>query len=102
MPQAGRNWNKTISGFLVTIKFIKLREDLCVFILFINGNLAAVTAVWVDDFILGFDSIHRKEWFIKALSDKFDTEVIGLHTNLLGLYLEQVSSTGGALILFSS
>jgi hypothetical protein len=88
MPQAGRNWNRTISGFLVTIKFTKLREDLCVFILFIDGKLAAVTAVWVDDFILGFDSICRKEWFIKALSEKFDTKVIGLPTNLLGLSLE--------------
>ena len=88
MPQAGRDLNKTISGFLVTIKFTKLREDLCVFVLFIHGKLASVTAVWVDDFILGFDSITRKERFIKALSEKLDTKFVGLPTNLLSLSLE--------------
>jgi hypothetical protein len=88
LKQSGRNWNKLISSFLISIKFIALREDLCIFVLFIDGKLVAIIAIYVDDLLLGFDSIERRDWFIALLSARFTTKVIGLPTSLLGLSLK--------------
>jgi len=88
MPQAGRNWNNLFSGFLVEFEFIPIREDLCLFILHVNGVIVAIIVIYVDDVLAGFDSLERRDWFVTIISGRFDVKVIGLPTNLLGLKLE--------------
>jgi hypothetical protein len=85
MPQAGRNWNSLISKFLLTLGFVALREDLCVFVLFDEGILVVVIALYVDDFIAGFDTEAREKWFVDILLARFKAKVIGLPSNVLGL-----------------
>ena len=85
MPQAGRNWNSLVSSFLITLGFVSLREDLCVFVLFVEGILVIVIALYVDDFVAGFDTEAREKWFVDTLLARFKAKVIGLPSNVLGL-----------------
>jgi hypothetical protein len=88
MPQSGRNWNQLFTEFLITFEFIPLREDLCLFVLYVNGKIVAIIVIYVDDVLAGFDSEARRDWFITIISGRFDVKVLGLPTNLLGLKLE--------------
>ena len=86
MPQASRNWNSAATTWLVDVMgFTQLREDLCLFALFIDGLLVGVAALYVDDLIAGFDSEERAEWFEKHFDARFRTKKIGLPSNVLGL-----------------
>ena len=85
LKQAGRNWNTLISKFLVDNSFVRLREDLCLYAMFENGILVSVIALYVDDLLLGFNTPARKDWFINLISDRFDTKVLGIPSNLVGL-----------------
>ena len=85
LPQAGRNWNTLISDFLINLKFVRLREDLCVYALFVGGKIVIILALYVDDLLLGFDTEERELWFVAIISARFTTTVIGLPTNILGL-----------------
>ena len=85
LPQAGRNWNTVITEFLIEMHFVQLREDMCIFVLFVDGKLVAVVALYVDDIILGVDSVARADWFCSTLCARFKAKVIGLPTNVIGL-----------------
>ena len=43
----------------MSLVFIQLRNDLCVYILVVGNKLVAVIALYVDDIILGFDTEDR-------------------------------------------
>ena len=88
LPQAGRNWNTVISNFIISLGFVQLREDTCVYGFFSDGKLVMALALYVDDLILGTDSIGRQEWFVTKLTEEFSTKVIGLPTNVLGLSIK--------------
>ena len=88
LPQAGRNWNTVISNFIISLGFVQLREDMCVYGFFSDGKLVMVLALYVDDLILGSENIGRQEWFVTKLTDEFSTKVIGLPTNVLGLSIK--------------
>jgi histone deacetylase 1/2 len=85
LPQAGRNWNMLIDTDFIELGFIKIREDLCVYVLFVNGELVACAVLYIDDVIAGFDSAEREEWFRNALAGKYKTKAIGLPSNVIGL-----------------
>jgi hypothetical protein len=68
LPQSGRNWNSVITAFFIELGFVQLREDLCVFVLFHDGKLVAVTALYVDDILLGVDTRARADWFSSAIN----------------------------------
>jgi hypothetical protein len=85
LPQSGRNWNNLISNFIISLGLVQLREDTCVFGYFIDGKLALVIALYVDDIILGSDTIERQQWFVDKITEKFSSKIIGLPTNILGL-----------------
>jgi hypothetical protein len=85
LPQSGRNWNIVICKFFLELGFVQLREDLCVFVLFVDGKIVAVVALYVDDILLGVDTVARKEWFVSTITARFKTKVIGLPTNVVGL-----------------
>ena len=88
LPQSGRNWNSDISNFITQAGWIQLREDQCVYALFDEGKLVAVTTLYVDDFLFGFDSLERQNWFVNLICTKFKTKVIGLPTNIIGLCIQ--------------
>jgi hypothetical protein len=89
LPQSGRNWNTDISNFIVKdMGFVQLREDLCVYALFEEGQLVAVIALYVDDLLLGCDTTQREGWFVEKICNTFKTKVIGLPTNVVGLSLQ--------------
>jgi hypothetical protein len=85
LPQSGRNWNSVITAFFVELGFTQLREDLCIFVLFIDGVLVAIVALYVDDILLGVDSVARADWFCSTITARFKCKVIGLPTNVIGL-----------------
>jgi hypothetical protein len=88
LKQAGRNWNSKCSSYFIDeLGFIQLRNDLCVYILVVEGKLVGVIALYVDDIILGFDTEDRKHWFVTNICNKFSTKVIGLPKNVIGLSL---------------
>jgi hypothetical protein len=55
---------------------------------FSSGKLVMALTLYVDDLILGTDSIGRQEWFVTKLTEEFSTKVIGLPTNVLGLSIK--------------
>ena len=65
--------------------FVQLREDMCIFVLFVDGKLVAVIALYVDDIILGVDIVARADWFCSTICARFKAKVIGLPTNVIGL-----------------
>ena len=88
LKNAGYNWNNTCSDYLVKdLGFTRLRTDLCVYALFIDGTLVSILALYVDDIILGVDSIERRDWFVNSLCGRFPTKLIGLPKNVIGLSL---------------
>jgi hypothetical protein len=88
LPQSGRNWNSVITAFFVELGFIQLREELCVFVLFVDGKLVAVVALYVDDILLGVDTRARADWFSSAINTRFKAKVLGLPTNVIGLSIK--------------
>ena len=88
LKNAGYNWNNTCSEYLVVnLGFVRLRTDICVYALFEENRLVAVLALYVDDIILGVDSIDRKDWFLSNIRSRFPTKLIGLPKNVIGLAL---------------
>jgi hypothetical protein len=85
LPQSGRNWNIVICAFFIDLGFVQIREDLCVFVLFVDGIIVAVVALYVDDILLGVDTVARADWFVSAITARFKTKVIGLPSNVVGL-----------------
>ena len=58
------NWNTVISNFIISLGFVQLREDTCVYGFFSDGKLVVIMAlsIYVDGLIsLGSDSIGRQE-----------------------------------------
>ena len=94
LPQSGRNWNLLIDKDFTDIGFVKIREDLCVYVLFENGEMVAAVGLYVDDFFAGFDSIERMDWFANSISALYKTKALGLPTNVVGLALTWVSIPG--------
>jgi len=87
MPQAGRNWNGVITQFFISYGMVQVREDLCLFILFVNGEIAIIIAIYVDDILAGFKNQKYKDDFLVALNSKYDVKLIGVPSMLLGLGL---------------
>jgi hypothetical protein len=94
MPQAGRNWNGTTTIWLSEQGFTRLRKDLCIFVLFEAGVLVAIIALYVDDIILGADSIARKDWFLLSITSRFKSKITGTPANVLGLSLRWEAMEG--------
>jgi hypothetical protein len=94
MPDSGRNWNQLFSFLLVTFEFIPLREDLCLFVLFVNGKIVALIVIYVDDVLAGFDSEARRDWFLTIISGRFNVKVLGIPNTLLGLNLKWTPVAG--------
>ena len=86
--------NSLYISFLIELKFVRLREDLCVYVLFVCGKIVVIIALYVDDLLLGFDTLEREQWFITIISARFTTTVIGLPTNILGLSVSWTSIPG--------
>ena len=68
---------------VISLGFIQLSGDTCVYGFFSEEKLVMVLALYVDDLILGSDSIERQEWLVTKLSEEFSTKVIRLPTNVL-------------------
>ena len=64
LPQAGRNWNDLLDAFLKSLGFQPLQEDPCIYVLIEGGRIAAIFAVYVDDFVIGSDSTRREIWIL--------------------------------------
>ena len=94
LPQAGKNWNDLLDKILKNkLGFIALLEDPCVYILVRNGEIVALFAVYVDDFIAGSKTEEIEAWLIRALSEEFSIKVLGLPKLILGISLDWVPST---------
>lgn len=55
---------------------------------FSSGKLVMALTLYVDDLILGSDSIGMQEWFITKLTEQLNTKVISLPTNVLRLSIK--------------
>lgn len=55
---------------------------------FSSGKLVMALTLYVDDLILGSDSIGMQEWFITKLTEQLSTKVISLPTNVLRLSIK--------------
>ena len=88
LPQSGRNWNMLFVGFIISMGFKQMREDLCLFILVIDGKIVALIALYVDDLLIGTDTDEREVWLIAMLKSRFDIKVIGLPSLLLGISMK--------------
>ena len=57
-----------------------------------NGRIVSIFAVYVDDFVIGSDSILRENWIIQEMRKCFKIKELGTPKLILGISLDWVSS----------
>jgi hypothetical protein len=92
LPQAGKNWNDLLDSFLKSLGYKPLLEDPCIYVLTENGRIVSIFAVYVDDFVIGSDSILRENWIIQEMRKCFKIKELGTPKLILGISLDWVSS----------
>ena len=89
LPQAGKDWNDLLDKFLKFLGYKPLSEDPCIYILVENGKIVSIFAVYVDDFIIGSDTLPRELW----IRLKFKIKELGVPELILGISLNWISSS---------
>ena len=89
--QAPHEWNNEITSFMLSLKFIQCKTDLCVFIKFLSNNNKIIITIFVDDLIIAYNKEAEKEWLsIKhMLMNKYMMKDIGECTWILGMNVQR-------------
>ncbi|HVX00915.1 MAG TPA: reverse transcriptase domain-containing protein, partial [Candidatus Babeliaceae bacterium] len=62
LKQAGREWNTHINSFILSIGFIRLSTDTCVYVKRSRSGRIMILSTYVDDIPSAFDEADRIEW----------------------------------------
>ena len=91
MPQAGFNWNGDITNFFISYEMTQVREDLCLFVLIIDGEIVIIASLYVDDILIGFRNDEYESAFIAAHKARYDVAVIGVSSTLLVITFDRIN-----------
>ncbi len=89
LKQSGRQWNETITKFLISIGFVQLSSEPCIFKKVRNGKISCIIGIYVDDMIITGD----KNEMIKCINDikkEFKVSKCTLIDYLLGIKVEKL------------
>ena len=97
--QAGRNWNKELTDFVISLGFQQSSSDPCLFYMAL-GNGFMLIAVYVDDIISMSTLPAEMERILKAISEKFSITNLGFPKWFLGIKITKTDN--GNIILDQS
>eukprot|EP00833_Pecoramyces_ruminatium_P005698 jgi/Orpsp1_1/1179730/evm.model.c7180000070562.1 len=88
LKQSGRNWNQTISNFLIDKGFIQSSVESCLFFKKHNNSLSCIIGLFVDDMII---TGNHTELFhtIYIIKNKFSISKCQPINYILGIKIEQ-------------
>ena len=87
LKQAPREWNKEISGFLISIGYVSCKKDPCVYVKVSNNNKMIIVGLFVDDMVVSFNVIDENEWMndLMKLKVKYVISDLGDIHHILGM-----------------
>ena len=88
LKQASYEWNKTISTFLISIKFVQSVSEPCLYYC-INKNIIQIILLYVDDIIIASNSLDEMNFTKQKLRNNFEIEDLGKLKYYLSLQFEQ-------------
>ena len=88
LKQAPRNWNKTITAWLLLYGFTQSNVDPCIYT-YINGSSCYILALYVDDSILVGPAGPFIGQFKEAFGKRFDVQFLGLVSWMLGITVDR-------------
>ena len=88
LKQSPREWNKTLSDFLISLGFKQSLADPCIFVKWENDELTIIS-VYVDDLIILADSKETLRSLKAALGNRFKMSDLGELTYCLGLEISR-------------
>lgn len=88
LKQSPRNWNNTITEFLLELGFEQSEHDACLFMKRDQAGIV-ILALYVDDLIMTGDNKRAIEWVRKSLSKRFKMKDLGSVSKLLGMVVER-------------
>ena len=97
LKQSARCWNFELDKQMKSMGFIQSDTDPCIYIQIIEGQ-AFIVAIYVDDIILGSESMKTVQSMKAALSSKFDIEDMGMLHHFLGVKVIQNLEAGSIWI----
>lgn len=95
LKQAPKAWNKKLTDFVSTLRFLRSRSDHSLFVLRLGSDMAYLL-LYVDDIIWTASSDSLRRSIISLLSDAFAMKDLGSLHYFLGI---DVSSHDGSLFL---
>jgi len=89
LKQSGRNWNFTISNFLIKIGFKQCKCEPCLFYYYNNKQeVTCLIGLYVDDMIItGFN--HELLYFIQKIKNKFSISNCQFINYILGISIDK-------------
>ncbi len=92
LKQSGRNWNTTITDFLIKIGFQQSKNEHCLFFHVNSKNMVScIIGLYVDDMIItGFK--HDLLYFIQKIKNKFSISNCQPINYILGISIEKDSN----------
>ena len=93
LKQAGHRWHHTFVDFLVSIHFVQLIKDFCVFIMRYPDGRIAVIIVYVDDIILACNNEELRQQVKTKIGKRFKTKDLGALNFILGMRITRTATT---------
>ena len=98
MKGSPRAWFKHLQTYLLSIGLQACELDPCLFILIVDGAIALLVGIHVDDLLI-VGLLERTEWFRQQMKDKFKMTDLGRPSVLLGLNISYGSE--GSITLYA-
>jgi hypothetical protein len=89
LKQSPRNWNKTLSGYLLELGLLQSTYDDCLFYYFTKDGRMALVCIYVDDLILTGDATEVLTFIIDSLKTRFVMKDLGEVQQVLGISVER-------------
>lgn len=86
LKQAGRNWNAKFKAFLISIGFVALTADNCVFV---DHKRHIIIALYVDDTLIFAKETSTMLAIKKQLKDAFNAKDLGPASYILGIRIRR-------------
>ena len=87
--QAPHMWNNDLNAFIVSIGFVRLVSDSCVYVKSTKSGNMIIISIFVDDIVSAYASADEKEWLIikKLFMSKYKMKDLGDVNWILGMKL---------------
>ena len=86
-----RCWNEALHKHLKKIGFTQSKNDPCIYILNLGGEIFII-AVYVDDIIMAGKTCECIQKFINAIAEKFDNTDMGKFHHCVGIKINYLNS----------